>query len=70
MDLSIVIPLLDEAASLPELSTWIEKVMLENKFSYEVIFVDDGSDDNSWEVIEQLRSKNENIKGIIRISIN
>ncbi|HUM96651.1 MAG TPA: glycosyltransferase family 2 protein [Chitinophagaceae bacterium] len=64
MDLSIVIPLLDEAASLPELSTWIEKVMLENKFSYEVIFVDDGSDDNSWEVIEQLRSKNENIKGI------
>ncbi len=64
MDLSIVIPLLDEAASLPELSTWIEKVMVENKFSYEVIFVDDGSDDNSWEVIEQLRSKNENIKGI------
>ena len=64
MDLSIVIPLLDEAESLPELSAWIEKVMLENKFSYEIIFVDDGSSDNSWEVIEQLRSKNENIKGI------
>lgn len=64
MDLSIVIPLLDEAESLPELSAWIEKVMQENKFSYEIIFVDDGSSDNSWEVIEQLRSKNENFKGI------
>ncbi len=64
MDISIIIPLLDEAESLPELSSWIEKVMQENKFSYEVIFVDDGSNDNSWEVIEQLRSQNENIKGI------
>ncbi|MCY7311691.1 MAG: glycosyltransferase family 2 protein [Chitinophagaceae bacterium] len=64
MDLSIVIPLLDEAESLPELTAWIEKVMTENKFSYEVIYVDDGSSDNSWEVIEQLRSKNPNIKGI------
>lgn len=64
MDLSIVIPLIDEAESLPELSAWIEKVMLENNFSYEVIFVDDGSNDNSWEVIEHLRSRNENIKGI------
>lgn len=64
MDISIVIPLLDEAESLPELSSWIEKVMQENKFSYEVIFVDDGSNDISWEVIEQLRSQNENIKGI------
>lgn len=64
MDISIVIPLLDEAESLPELSSWIEKVMQENKFSYEVIFVDDGSEDNSWNVIEQLRSQNENIKGI------
>ena len=52
MDLSIVIPLLDEAESLPELSAWIERVMLENKFSYEIIFVDDGSSDNSWDVIE------------------
>ena len=52
MDLSIVIPLIDEAESLPELTVWIEKVMQENKYSYEVIFVDDGSSDNSWEVIE------------------
>lgn len=64
MDLSIVIPLIDEAESLPELTAWIEKVMEENKFTYEVIFVDDGSTDNSWEVIEKLRSGNDNIKGI------
>lgn len=64
MDLSIVIPLIDEAESLPELSAWIEKVMLENNYTYEVIFVDDGSSDNSWEVIEELRHKNPNIKGI------
>jgi glycosyltransferase involved in cell wall biosynthesis len=64
MDLSIVIPLIDEAESLPELTAWIEKVMKENHFSYEVIFVDDGSSDNSWEVINQLRSNNPNIKGI------
>ena len=64
MDLSIVIPLIDEAESLPELTAWIEKVMAENNYSYEVIFVDDGSSDNSWEVIEGLRSKNPAIKGI------
>jgi glycosyltransferase involved in cell wall biosynthesis len=64
MDLSIVIPLIDEAESLPELTAWIEKVINENHYSYEVIFVDDGSSDNSWNVIEQLRSKNPNIKGI------
>jgi glycosyltransferase involved in cell wall biosynthesis len=64
MDLSIVIPLIDEAESLPELTAWIEKVMNEHHYSYEVIFVDDGSSDNSWEVIEQLRSKNSGIKGI------
>jgi len=64
MKISLVIPLLDEAESLPELSAWIERVMKENNFSYEVIFVDDGSRDNSWEVIEQLREKNSNIKGI------
>ena len=64
MDLSIVIPLIDEAESLPELTPWIEKVMNENNYSYEVIFVDDGSSDNSWEIIEHLRSKNSNIKGI------
>lgn len=64
MDLSIVIPLIDEAESLPELTAWIEKVMHENQYTYEVIYVDDGSSDNSWEVIELLRSKNPNIKGI------
>lgn len=64
MDLSIVIPLIDEAESLPELTAWIEKVMQENNYSYEVIFVDDGSTDNSWEVIEGLRARNPHIKGI------
>ncbi|MBK8952176.1 MAG: glycosyltransferase family 2 protein [Chitinophagaceae bacterium] len=64
MDLSIVIPLINEAESLPELTAWIEKVMQEHHYSYEVIFVDDGSSDNSWEVIEALRSKNPAVKGI------
>ncbi len=64
MDLSIVIPLIDESESLPELSTWIEKVMKDNNYSYEIIFVDDGSSDNSWEVIQKLRSANQNIKGL------
>jgi glycosyltransferase involved in cell wall biosynthesis len=64
MNLSIVIPLLNEADSLPELTSWIEKVMLENNYSYEIILVDDGSTDDSWKVIEALRSKNSCIKGI------
>jgi glycosyltransferase involved in cell wall biosynthesis len=64
MDLSIVIPLYNEDESLPELTAWIERVMVANNYSYEVLFIDDGSTDNSWNVIEQLRSKNENIKGI------
>src|SRR4026209_843403 len=64
MDISLVIPLKDEEESLPELSEWISRVMKANNFSYEIIFVDDGSTDNSWKVIEELRSKNENIKGI------
>jgi glycosyltransferase involved in cell wall biosynthesis len=64
MDISIVIPLLDEAESLPELAAWIEKVMNENRFSYEVIFIDDGSTDNSWSVIQDLRKNNSHIKGI------
>ncbi|HEY6505222.1 MAG TPA: glycosyltransferase family 2 protein [Chitinophagaceae bacterium] len=64
MDISLVIPLLNEAESLPELTAWIEKVMHENNYSYEVIFVDDGSTDNSWEVIEDLRKMNSHIKGI------
>jgi glycosyltransferase involved in cell wall biosynthesis len=64
MDISLVIPLKDEEESLPELSDWINRVMKANNFSYEIIFVDDGSTDNSWKVIEELRCKNENIKGI------
>ncbi len=64
MDLSIIIPLIDEAESLPELTTWIEKVMLENNFSYEIIMVDDGSKDDSWNVIETLSKHNPHIKGI------
>ncbi|HMG15065.1 MAG TPA: glycosyltransferase family 2 protein [Saprospiraceae bacterium] len=62
--LSIVIPLLNEDESLSELETWIRKVMDEHGYSYEIIFVDDGSTDKSWEIIEQLASTNSNIKGI------
>ena len=64
MDISVVIPLYNEDESLPELYTWIEKVMNENKFSFEVIFVDDGSTDDSWEVIQNLRSQSPHIKAI------
>ena len=64
MDISVVIPLFSEEESLVELSAWIIKVMTENNYSYEIIFVDDGSKDKSWKVIEELTSKNENIKGI------
>ncbi|HEX6172089.1 MAG TPA: glycosyltransferase family 2 protein [Chitinophagaceae bacterium] len=64
MDISLVIPLKDEEESLPELSEWINRVMNANNYSYEVIFVDDGSTDNSWNIIEELRTKNPNIKGI------
>ena len=64
MDLSIVIPLLNEEESLPELAAWIEKVMKDNNYTYEVIMVDDGSTDGSWKVIEDLRAGNPGIKGI------
>lgn len=64
MDLSIVIPVFNESESLPELSAWIERVMISNKFSWELIYVDDGSNDDTWEVIESLRARNSNIKGI------
>jgi glycosyltransferase involved in cell wall biosynthesis len=64
MDLSIVIPLLNEADSLPELTEWIEQVMQREKTTYEVIYIDDGSTDNSWAVIESLRERNSNVKGI------
>lgn len=64
MDISVVIPLYNEAESLPELEAWIRRVMLENSFSYEVIFVDDGSTDNSWEVIEKIAAGNPRVNGI------
>lgn len=64
MDISLVIPLKDEEESLPELSEWINRVMNANNYSYEIIFVDDGSTDNSWRIIEELGKKNPNIKGI------
>jgi len=64
MDISIVIPLLNEEESLPELTSWIERVMIENNFSYEILFIDDGSRDSSWDVIQDLQTKNPNIKSI------
>ena len=64
MDISVVIPLYNEDESLPELHAWIERVMNENGFTYEVIFVNDGSTDHSWEVIEQLSKESEHVKGI------
>lgn len=63
-DLSIVIPLFNEDESLPELHDWIVRVVNEHGFSYEVVFVDDGSKDNSWSIIEALQSKDPNVKGI------
>ncbi|WP_439553870.1 glycosyltransferase family 2 protein [Flavobacterium macrobrachii] len=64
MNLSIVIPLLNEQESLPELHQWIVKVMTTHNYSYEVIFIDDGSTDDSWGIIEQLSVENPNVKGI------
>ncbi len=64
MDISLVIPLLNEDESLPELSAWIERVMQEQGFTYEVLYIDDGSTDRSWEVIRELQQKNPNIRGI------
>lgn len=64
MDISVVIPLFNEEESLPELADWIDKVMHENNFSYEIIMIDDGSKDNSWKVVEDLQAKNPLVKGI------
>src|SRR5678810_785892 len=64
MDISIVIPFLDESESLPELTEWIRNVVTKNNFSYEIIMIDDGSTDSSWQVVEELRNKNPCIKGI------
>src|SRR3954468_23301114 len=64
MNVSIVIPLFNEQESLPELYEWIVRVVRENNFTYEIVFVDDGSRDDSWRVIEDLAAKDNNVKGI------
>ena len=64
MDISVIIPLFNEEESLPELYSWIEKVMNANGFTFEVIFVNDGSTDHSWEVIQRLGKESEHVKGI------
>lgn len=64
MDISVIIPLYNEEESLPELYSWIARVMKDNGYSYEVIFVNDGSTDNSWKVIEELSRKADEVKGI------
>jgi len=64
MDISVVIPLLNEEESLNELHDWIAKVMQSNRYSYEILFIDDGSTDSSWKVIETLSKKNATVKGI------
>ncbi|EJW97886.1 glycosyl transferase, group 2 family protein, partial [gut metagenome] len=63
-DISVVVPLYNEDESLPELYAWIERVMNAHGFTYEIIFVNDGSTDRSWEVIEGLAAKNEHVHGI------
>jgi glycosyltransferase involved in cell wall biosynthesis len=64
IDISVIIPLLDEEESLPELHTWIAKVMTEYKLSYEILFIDDGSTDNSWNLISDLSKENSSVKGL------
>jgi glycosyltransferase involved in cell wall biosynthesis len=64
MNISVIIPLKDEAESLPELCDWISRVMDKHNYSYEVVLIDDGSTDSSWQVIQKLRDLNANIKGI------
>ncbi|MBN2596593.1 MAG: glycosyltransferase family 2 protein [Marinifilaceae bacterium] len=64
MDISVVVPLYNEEESLPELLAWIDRVMQANSFSYEVVLVDDGSNDTSWTVIEDLQTKYSSVKGI------
>ena len=64
MDITVVIPLYNEEESLPELHAWIQRVMNENHFSYEIIFINDGSTDHSWEVISDLAKADEHVKGI------
>ncbi|SHN38827.1 glycosyltransferase family 2 protein [Chitinophaga sp. CF418] len=64
MDISVIVPLKNEEESLPELAAWIDRVMQEHQYSYEVWMIDDGSTDNSWDIIQQLAAANPNVKGI------
>ena len=64
MDISVVVPLFNEAESLPELHAWITRVMENNHFTYEILFINDGSTDNSWQIIEELAKKDEHVHGI------
>ena len=64
MDLSIVVPLYNEEESLPELESWIRRVVLQEGYSYEILFVDDGSRDGSWGIVEQLSAANPNVRGL------
>ena len=64
IDISVVVPVYNEYESLPELEQWIDRVMKANKFSYQLILIDDGSSDTSWEVIEQLIEKNDSVLGL------
>ncbi|HKL31946.1 MAG TPA: glycosyltransferase family 2 protein [Tangfeifania sp.] len=64
MDISVIVPLFNEEESLPELADWIKRVMDENHFTHEVVMIDDGSKDDSWQVVENLQKNNPNIKGI------
>ena len=64
MDISVIVPLYNEEESLIKLYEWIEQVMASNKFSFEVIFINDGSTDRSWQIIESLQQKSSNVRGI------
>jgi glycosyltransferase involved in cell wall biosynthesis len=64
MDISIIVPLYNEEESLPKLFEWIERVMTANKFTFEVIFINDGSTDKSWDVVESLQKQSANVRGI------
>ena len=64
LDISVVVPLYNEAESLPELAEWVDRVMRENGFSYEMILIDDGSSDGSWEVVEGLKERYPAVRGI------
>ena len=64
VDISVVVPLYNEDESIPELYAWIERVMNENGYSYEVIFINDGSTDHSWDIIRELSGRDSHVKGI------